>query len=555
MKNNFFNRQFNTMKYLTLLPLLFLLNCSPTKEKTESAETTEAHLGEVHLEITAAEAAIPLFTKGLLLLHSFEYDDARKAFQEAKEVDSTCVMAYWGEAMTYNHPLWRRQMTDKARAVLEDLGESPEERLAMAGTELEKDFLQATEILFGAGDDKFARNQAYSDHLGEMLKKYPDHQEVAAFYALSCLGAVKVGRDEDAYEKGARIAQGVIEENPNHPGALHYLIHSYDDPYHAHKALTAANSYSKVAPDAAHALHMPSHIYVALGMWNEVISSNIASWDASIKRKEAKDLGNDAQSYHALHWLMYGYLQKGQFEKAKQLVKDMVVYTDTLSSTRARDYLIGMKANYLIESNDWDTTIANIIVDLDELNITSEATYAFLEGMKAFKNKDEEELQTIILAMKQAREKAEQFVSSDGVPMCSASTYPGSPPNQLDIDKSYVQELELMGLLAAQQEDETAAAELFSKAAELEESISYSYGPPSIPYPSFELYGDWLLEWNRPAEAKIQFEKALKKGPKRMRALKGLLNVAKQMGEEKEVERINGELEEIMKIAGNYQST
>ncbi|MCF6223634.1 MAG: hypothetical protein L3J34_07890 [Flavobacteriaceae bacterium] len=148
--------------------------------------------------------------------------------------------------------------------------------------------------------------------------KYPDNHEVKAFYALSLLGSVSDGRDDEIYGKGAKIAQGIIEENPNHPGALHYLIHSYDDPKHANLALDAAYSYAKVAPDASHALHMPSHIFVAMGMWDEVVKSNENSYQASVNRMERKKLDNDARGYHAFHWLEYGYLQQNRFEDAKK---------------------------------------------------------------------------------------------------------------------------------------------------------------------------------------------------------------------------------------------
>ena len=164
-----------------------------------------------------------------------------------------------------------------------------------------------------------------------LRKKYPNNHEISAFYALSLLGSVKDKRDYDTYGKAAKIAQSVIDENPKHPGALHYLIHSYDDPGHAHLALEAANSYAKIAPEANHALHMPSHIYVALGMWDEVISSNRAAFDASVKRIERKQLEGKDFDYHSLKWLMYGLLQKGEFDEAKQLVTDMEGYCYNLS--------------------------------------------------------------------------------------------------------------------------------------------------------------------------------------------------------------------------------
>ncbi len=273
-------------------------------------------LGVISIDVSGSPEAIPAFEEGLKLLHSFEFDDAGEKFRKAQEIDPDFAMAYWGEAMTENHPLWREQEFDKANEILNKLGETKEERRSKFKTEFEKDLFDAVSILYGAGDKK-ARDQAYSDFMGELHDKYPDNHEVAAFYGLSVLGAVKGGRDLNQYGKGAKIVQSVIAENPNHPGALHYLIHSYDDPDNAPKALEAANSYAKIAPEAKHALHMPSHIYVALGMWDEVISSNVAAFAASEKRKAKKELGNDALDYHSLKWLMYGYLQKKEFAKER----------------------------------------------------------------------------------------------------------------------------------------------------------------------------------------------------------------------------------------------
>ena len=183
------------------------------------------------------------------------YGDAAEAFLKAQEADENFAMAYWGEAMTKNHPLWSEQDFDEGRAILSRLAPSQEERLAKAPTELEKDFLMAVELLYGDGT-KIERDDAYAQHMGKLFNKYTDNHEIAAFYALSLLGSVEAGRDYEVYGKGAKIAQSILDENPRHPGALHYLIHSYDDPDHAPLAIEAANNYSKVAPDAGHALHM-----------------------------------------------------------------------------------------------------------------------------------------------------------------------------------------------------------------------------------------------------------------------------------------------------------
>jgi hypothetical protein len=140
------------------------------------------------------------------------------------------------------------------------------------------------------------------------------------------LGSVTVGRSDEVYQQSARISEKILKENPNHPGALHYFIHANDDPYHASTAVQVANEYAVVAPDAAHALHMPTHIYLALGMWDKVVSSNEVSWQASVNRKERKNLGNDAYGYHSYHWLQYGYLQQGRVEDGRIALENMIAY-------------------------------------------------------------------------------------------------------------------------------------------------------------------------------------------------------------------------------------
>ncbi len=282
--------------YIGIFILLF--SCKKTQAPNQD------YLGVVDIAITGNEIAQPFFEKGLLLLHSFEYEDTRDEFQKAIELDKNMAMAYWGKAMTYNHGLWSQQNFEEATVTLNELKKIEN---INALSELEQDFIKAVRVLYSANKAKKERDQDYADYMKKLYEKYPDNHEVAAFYALSLLGSVPDGRDEKIYGKGALIAQGIIEENSNHPGALHYLIHSYDDPQHANLALDAAYSYAKVAPDASHALHMPSHIFVAMGMWDEVVKSNENSYQASVNRMEGKKLDNDARGYHAFHWLEYGY--------------------------------------------------------------------------------------------------------------------------------------------------------------------------------------------------------------------------------------------------------
>ncbi len=536
------------MKLLYSIFLLFISiglfsGCQSESTQQEGTHEEDNHLGIAHLDVSGSEEAMPHFQEGLLLLHSFEYDDARTAFRKAQEVDPDFLMAYWGEAMTHNRGLWRSQDYEDGQAALAKIGRNSEERIAKAATELEKDLFQGVEILFGEGT-KYERDKAYAEHMGELYKKYPQHQEVAAFYALSLLGSVPVGRDEEVYEQSAAIAQSILNENPSHPGALHYLIHSYDDPNHAVKAIKAADNYAKIAPDAAHALHMPSHIYVAMGMWDEVVRSNIDSYQASLNRMDRMGLDNNARSYHAFHWLLYGYLQQGKLEKAHQILDEMFQYTSETPSQGSRSYLIRMKGNYLVETGDWTGDMSDIEVYTDGLNISMAALNDFIDGRIAYANNDKEKIKTLIKKMNKERDNAAVLLTDEGVPMCNAGSN-RSLPNQLDIDQAQVFAYQLEALLAMLNKDDEKAEEYLKKATELEGSISYAYGPPAIVLPTFEMYGDWLLEQNRPEDALAQFEYALKRGPKRILALKGQRKAAELLGQDEIVSEVNKTLAEI----------
>jgi pentatricopeptide repeat protein len=524
-----------TFHYIAALAVLLLSGC--TRPASEGD-----HLGELHFTYSGSAEAMPHFEKGLKLLHNFEYDDAKDAFVEAQNLDSTFVMAYWGEAMTYNHPLWRQQDAESAAEALGKLAPAQEGRLTLAQTDLERDFLQSVEILYFGEGEKNDRDAAYSQYLGKMYDTHAGNEEVAAFYALSILGAVPVGRDVAQYEKSAAIAQGILAENPNHPGALHYLIHSYDDPYHAKLALNAARSYSKVAADATHALHMPSHIFLAEGMWDEVVSCNIASYDASVRRMQEKGLGNAARSYHAFSWLMYGYLQQGNFDEASRMMQEMYKYTAETPSESARSYFTAMKGTYLTHTGDWHGDIAGYVILVDDLGIVARAKNAFTEGMKACLNHDAESLPAIISNMENERKAAANLVSDTGIPMCGTPSA-GAGPNQLDIDWAHVMEMELRAQQALLDGDDAVAEDWFRPATQLEGSISYDYGPPSILKPSHEMYGEWLLEQARPEEALTQFNTTLERAPRRMMALKGKLAAAKNLGDE----QLAAEVEEVLR--------
>jgi tetratricopeptide (TPR) repeat protein len=436
-------------------------------------------------------------------------------------------MAYWGEAMTQNHSLWRYQDLNKARSILNELDPSPQGRVEKAKTGLEKDFITGINILYGPGT-KTERDSSYASYMGKLHEKYPANDEVTAFYSIALIGSVQVGRDTKVYEHAADMAREVLKHNPHHPGALHYLIHAYDDPQHASAALYAADAYSIEAPAAGHALHMPTHIYLSLGMWDKVISSNISSFHASLERKERKKLSNAALGYHSFYWLMYGYLQKGEREKAKLIADSMYRFCKEINNANTREYMIGQKATYLVETKEYGIPLNNIEVKMDDLNIVTRTMDNYTNGMNCFYKNDNDGLDSVILKLKGEILVDEERVTNAGGKLCGSIS--SAIPNQLDLQQSRIMLLELEAMNAKLKNDNLLVDKLLKKASETETAISYSYGPPTIVKPSFELYGEWLLEMNRPEEALKQFELSLIAAPGRLLSVEGKKKAEKMMG-------------------------
>jgi tetratricopeptide (TPR) repeat protein len=528
------------MKQLYLPLLVLCMACTTPKEKATTA--TDNTLGTLEHAFPVSELSKANFEQGLLLLHSFEYQDARTYFKQAIEDDPEEMMAYWGEAMSHYRALWGLQDVPAGRAVMAKVGETKAERLARMNEGIERDFWEGLEYLYGEGE-LAERNQAFADHMAALYEKYPKNQEVAAFYSLGLMWSVPLGRDEAVFEKSAQVAAGILDENPNHPGALHYMIHAYDDPEYAIKALQAANKYAKVAPDAAHALHMPSHIYLAQGMWNEVVASNEASYTASVKRMERLGLDDGARGYHSYAWLYYGRLQQGNFREATRLLEDMLTFAEKVQNTRNKSYLIGMQCRHLVETGSWNLSRPPMVVDYGNLGLGSKARSHFFKGLLAYSKGEQANIQDEVDTLLIHVEAAELIVTEGGIAMCSAGPTRYAP-NRTSIMRAEVMANQLLAMKAILEEQNEQAEEYLQKATALETETEYSYGPPDIPYPSFEQYADWLMEQERYQEALVQYEKSLQRAPNRTKALKGKVSALKQMGRKDEVKAV----EEILAV-------
>jgi tetratricopeptide (TPR) repeat protein len=460
-------------------------------------------LGTIEFKTSGSAEAQKEFLHGVLLLHSFEYPDARAAFIKAEQLDTNFAMAYWGEAMTYNHPVWNERDRDNATAALKKLAPTPEERLQKAPTQREKDFLNAVEILFEDGAKK-ERDLAYTEAMEQMHRKYPDDLEAASFYALALLGSSENSRDIPTYMKAAAIAEEVFAKNPQHPGAVHYLIHSYDDPVHAPLGLRAARVYAKIAPSAVHALHMPSHIFLALGMWDDVESCNVASWNAS-----------KFQSYHAAHWLEYAYLQKGRFPEALELFRK--VESQAKPSADKSWYIPAMRSAYVIETQTKFSDLAASPVVPSDDEIAYGVADIFAAGLSAIReNKIEDAIKyhsEILKAVGSTNNSESQKAE------CKAHMANMSPSENLAVQ---IMEKELQAAIWNAQDKKEEALQLLKKATAIEDSMTFEFGPPLPVKPSHEMYAEFLLEAGKYKDAQDEFNKALARAPQRSLSLAGL---------------------------------
>jgi tetratricopeptide (TPR) repeat protein len=488
-----------TAFYLSLLLNMILLGTA------SAADNPEVQIyGSTDFDASGSPEAHDVFIRGLLQLHNFEYDDARASFLAAQELDAEFAMAYWGEALTHEHPLWSQHDPESARAVLTRLGETAEERAGKFPTEREKAYLHSIELLFGEGSQE-ERELRYSAALGEIHEDYPDDLDAAALYALSLITTSHGGRDFTLYMRAGAITEGILDINPRHPGALHYAIHSYDDPIHAPLGLRAANVYAEVAPSAIHALHMGSHIYFALGMWELGYERNARSFEEAVSRQASLNDEYGNQAYHALTWVIYALNQLGRHEEAAAklaLIEDQVSRYD--GSSHRRNF-IAARASYLVDTQDWDGHFATVQVDYDGMDRNAVATDQYIQGVIALRNADVEGARAALLAIG------------------------GAEPIQTRSRRAMVPRLlhlALQGQLELAAGNTDLALVLMEEAAELEASVPPEYGPAVPVQPTAELLADTYLSLGDYELAGENYELALKGSVGRERSLTGLREAA-----------------------------
>lgn len=494
----------------------------------------ESQLGRVEFQTSGSEKAQAHFLRGLAALHSFWYEEALEAFRESTKVEPDFAMGYWGEAMAHNHPLWSEQDIAAARQVLTKIKDTPKL------TERERAYLAAVKLLYGEGE-KRARDAAYSAAMEKIYRAYPEDLDAAAFYSLSLLAMVN--SDEKSYRlqaKAGAIALDVYQKNPNHPGAAHYIIHAFDDPEHAILALPAARRYADIAPEAHHARHMPSHIFLQLGMWPEAAASNESAWASSDAWMKRKNLSLSVRDYHSLHWLLYVYLQQGRYNQAEQLLNLMKkvmsesTYDNKLRPGYYENNYANMAAAFVVETERWNLAKELFPEGKAQPAPAEQSTMSGSHGghgpaaVSAGSATPTVRTSSVSLTLPFfVRGLAAAVSGSSDVHQNLAGLKTGGSGRASNLT---IRRLEIEALSASMKKDHVKAIELMKKATALEEETSAPYGPPHLIKPTHELFGEILLRAGKPAEAAAQFKIALLRQPNRARSLLGAARAASQSG-------------------------
>jgi tetratricopeptide (TPR) repeat protein len=477
----------------------------------------QAQLGRVAFPNSGAPQAQDSFLKGVAALHSFWYEEALEYFQAARKADPDFALAYWGEAMTYTHPLWAQQDVEPARQALAKIKDTSKL------TARERDFIAAARALYGAGD-KLQRDLAYAAAMEKMYRAYPDDLESAAFYSLALLGTMRPGdKGFQRQMKAGAIALEVYQKNPQHPGAAHYVIHSFDDPEHAILALPAARLYASIAPAAHHAQHMPAHIFLQLGMWDEAAKSNETAWAVSEEWVKRKNLPLSLRDYHSNHWLTYVYAQQGRYAKAEELVNRLRQTRQQHGAANVRFYDDTL-ALFMVETERWEWAnklFAEPAAATDE-HVGHHGGAAPANPSSLPPQRRGVSVPLFVRALAAA---------STGAPVAEKLLTEMRAQRQQSND-AYgakaleIRELEVTALLSAGRKNFDEAIAALKRATMLEEELSPPSGPPSLLKPSHELFGEILLRAGKPKEAANAFATALARQPNRARSLLGTARAA-----------------------------
>ncbi len=513
--------QFNQInKFVILIICALLLSISAGIAQHDHSHHEDAPitvgtdaLGKVNFPISGSEAAQQHFEKGLALLHHMMYVQAEKEFSALADMEPGCAMAYWGIAMTQFHPLWPGQ---PGEAELKQGWEAIQKAKSLnPPTEREQTYIAAVEAFYKdwqtiGHKERIAAWEAVQE---KIYRQYPDDTDAAAFYALSHLATAPKADQEFIHQKEAgAILDKLFEKEPEHPGVLHYTIHAYDNPVLANRAVAAARAYDKIAPDVPHALHMPTHIFVRLGIWPDAISWNIRSAKAALKYPSH---GSISHHYpHALDYLIYGYLQMAADKEAENVLKQILAddnYQKTFISAYA---LAAIPARYTLERQQWAAAAA--------LEVRSPAAFPwekfpgvetithFARGLGAARSGN-------ISAAQKSKERIDVLHQ-----------------HIVEADQQYwavladAQRKTISAWIAFAEDKKDEALRIMREAADIEDSVDKHPVTPGAVLPARELLGEMLLLLNKPGEALAAYEASLKISSNRFNSLYGAAQAAER---------------------------
>jgi len=491
------------------------------------AQVDDSKLGKVHFETSCSPEAQKLFDRAMLYQHSFWYRASQKVFEDVLKADPECGIAYWGIALSLllnpHAPTPPKNLAEGAAAIAK--GKS-----VGAKTQRERDYIDALAVIYVDYDKlgHLPRTQAYAKAMEQLAQRYPNDDEAQIHYALA-LNTSAVASDKTYANqlKGATILEPIFARQPEHPGVAHYLIHLYDYPPIAEKGLNAARIYAKIAPGAAHAQHMPSHIFTRVGYWQESIDSN------KVAQRVAKEAADFHDQLHAMDYQVYAYLQLGQDGKAKAVLDEMPSVAGFTETFLVGPYALAVSpARYAIERGDWKGA-ASLEVRTSPLSQVQAITY-FARAIGAARSGNPDAAKADIAKLVELRDKLRDAKDAYW-------------SEQVDIQQKVAS---AWVLYAEGKYDDALSA--MSAAADAEDRTEKHPVTPGVPMPARELYGVMLLERGKPTEALVAFEATLKKEPNRLHAYIGAAKAAEKAGDAAKAKEYYGK---VVAIAGNADTT
>lgn len=509
----------HTSKYLAVVMALSLTSAAGHARQDHSHHADA--LGTVHFETSCSPAVAAGFTRAVALLHSFGYEESRRAFEDVAARDGQCAMAYWGIAMTWWHPLWAPPTKSDLTA-----GQQAATRAKAIGgrTPRERAYIEAIGLFYDAVDTTShqARAGAYRDRMMRLVNDDKDDVEASIFHALSLLATASPGDASFANQKqAAAVLNRISAEHPDHPGVAHYMIHAFDYPPLASEALPAARAYAKIAPASPHALHMPTHIFTRLGLWQESITANLAS--ARSARELVARTHPGATSFddlHALDYLVYAYLQIDDQEPARAAAAEAAAATRFDEPSFAAGYAItAIPARRALELHNWKAASAlePSVADLPWQQFPyAPAITHFAQAIGAARTGQPARARTALESLRTIQRQL--------------TTTPVPGPYDWAVEVESMRLAASAWLSRAEGKNDDALTQATS-AAGLEEKVGKHPVTPGPVLPARELLGDLLLELDRPGDALKAFESSLVESPNRFNSLAGAARAAARSGQ------------------------